>query len=181
MHVFIHVYTCSHYNVHLHIICSVVPTGVGVTDHTPWPLRNSKVFRSLNAVMERCNDLTELVHTMHDFRYIHVLMRVERRKEERSKQGQTNNKAKQHSTPKAVTCTFTSYTLIFTHSCCGFTVHVNFLSSLFTLLLLSFYVSKWYSMHVIVHVQCSCTSYTLSYSPIRAVDSLYMYNHACNC
>ena len=30
---------------------------------------------------------------------IHVLMR----KEERSKQGQTNNKAKQHSTPKAVT------------------------------------------------------------------------------
>ena len=26
-----------------------------------------------------------------------------RRKEERSKQGQTNNKAKQHSTPKAVT------------------------------------------------------------------------------
>ena len=30
-------------------------------------------------------------------------MRNERRKEERSKQGQTNNKAKQHSTPKAVT------------------------------------------------------------------------------
>ena len=30
-------------------------------------------------------------------------MRDERRKEERSKQGQTNNKAKQHSTPKAVT------------------------------------------------------------------------------
>ena len=34
--------------------------------------------------------------------YIHVLMRDERRKEERSKQGQTSNKAKQHSTPKAV-------------------------------------------------------------------------------
>ena len=33
---------------------------------------------------------------------LHVLMRDERRKEERSKQGQTNNKAKQHSTPKAV-------------------------------------------------------------------------------
>ena len=32
--------------------------------------------------------------------HVHVLMR---RKEERSKQGQTNNKAKQHSTPKAVT------------------------------------------------------------------------------
>ena len=30
-------------------------------------------------------------------------MRDERRKEERSKQGQTNNKAKQHSTLKAVT------------------------------------------------------------------------------
>ena len=35
--------------------------------------------------------------------HIHVLMRGERRKEERSKQGQTNNKVKQHSTPKAVT------------------------------------------------------------------------------
>ena len=34
---------------------------------------------------------------------MHVLMRDERRKEERSKQGQTNNKAKKHSTPKAVT------------------------------------------------------------------------------
>ena len=33
----------------------------------------------------------------------HVLMRDERRKEGRSKQGQTNNTAKQHSTPKAVT------------------------------------------------------------------------------
>ena len=30
-------------------------------------------------------------------------MRDERRKEEKSKQGQTNSKAKQHSTPKAVT------------------------------------------------------------------------------
>ena len=35
--------------------------------------------------------------------YIRVLMRDERRKEERSKQGQTSNKAKQHNTPKAVT------------------------------------------------------------------------------
>ena len=35
--------------------------------------------------------------------WIHVLMRDERRKKERSKQDQTNNKAKQHSTPKAVT------------------------------------------------------------------------------
>ena len=31
---------------------------------------------------------------------MHFLMRDERRKEERTKQGQTNNKAKQHSTPK---------------------------------------------------------------------------------
>ena len=30
-------------------------------------------------------------------------MEDERREEERSKQGQTNNKGKQHSTPKAVT------------------------------------------------------------------------------
>ena len=35
--------------------------------------------------------------------YIRVLMKDERRKEGRSKQGQANNKAKQHSTPKAVT------------------------------------------------------------------------------
>ena len=35
--------------------------------------------------------------------YTHVLMRDEGRKKEASKQGQTNNKAKQHSTPKAVT------------------------------------------------------------------------------
>ena len=34
--------------------------------------------------------------------YVHLNERC-RRKEERSKQGQTNNKAKQHSTPKAVT------------------------------------------------------------------------------
>ena len=34
------------------------------------------------------------------YNIIHVLMRDQ---EERSKQGQTNNKAKQHSTPKAVT------------------------------------------------------------------------------
>ena len=40
---------------------------------------------------------------LHTTSVIHVLMRDERRKEERSKQGQTNNKAKQHSTPKAVT------------------------------------------------------------------------------
>ena len=33
--------------------------------------------------------------------YVHVLMRDD--KEERNKQGQTNNKAKQHSTPKSVT------------------------------------------------------------------------------
>lgn len=57
------------------LLCSVVSTGgVGVSDHTPWPLRNSKVFHSLNAVMERYNDLTELVHTMHDFRYTHYML-----------------------------------------------------------------------------------------------------------
>ena len=44
--------------------------------------------------------LTDEVHSETQIACIHVLMR---RKEERSKQGQTNNKAKQHSTPKAVT------------------------------------------------------------------------------
>ena len=39
---------------------------------------------------------------MYTCMYVHVYMLM-RRKEERSKQGQTNNKAKQHSTPKAVT------------------------------------------------------------------------------
>ena len=38
----------------------------------------------------------------------------ERRKEERNKQGQTNNKAKQHSTPKAVTYTYIGYTHTYT-------------------------------------------------------------------
>ena len=52
-------------------ILSAVSTGGGerVPAHVRWPLRNSKVFHSLNAVMERCNDLVELVHTIHDFRY----------------------------------------------------------------------------------------------------------------
>ena len=40
---------------------------------------------------------------MNIYIHVHVLMRDERRKEETSKQDQTNNKAKQHSTPKAVT------------------------------------------------------------------------------
>ena len=35
---------------------------------------------------------------------IHTCFNEMRRKKERSKQGQTNNKAKQHSTPKAVIC-----------------------------------------------------------------------------
>ena len=34
-----------------------------------WPPRNSPVFAPLNAIMERCNDLLELVQTLHDFRY----------------------------------------------------------------------------------------------------------------
>ena len=33
-----------------------------------WPPRNSPVFAPLNAIMERCNDLLELVQTLHDFR-----------------------------------------------------------------------------------------------------------------
>ena len=34
----------------------------------PWPPRNSPVFAPLNAVMERCNDLLELVQTLLDFK-----------------------------------------------------------------------------------------------------------------
>lgn len=33
-----------------------------------WPPRNSVVFSPLNAIMERCNDLVELVQTLHDFK-----------------------------------------------------------------------------------------------------------------
>ena len=64
------VYVCS---------ASVVSAGgMGVSSHTPWPLRNSKVFHTLNAMMERCNDLTELVNTIHDFRWAHIsLMHTE--------------------------------------------------------------------------------------------------------
>ena len=38
--------------------------------------------------------------------YIHVHVSMREEKEERSKQGQTSNKAKQHSTPKAVNCIY---------------------------------------------------------------------------
>ena len=52
------------------------------------------------------SELFRCVRVYGDWLYImyivHVLMRDERRKEVRSKQGQTNNKAKLHSTPKAV-------------------------------------------------------------------------------
>ena len=43
--------------------------------------------------------ITVFMHMYKKLIHIHVLMRDERRKEERSKQDQTNNKAKQHSTP----------------------------------------------------------------------------------
>ena len=49
----------------------------------------------------RGNETTK--DTKHQTEYVHVLIRDEKRKEDRSKQGQVNNKAKQHSTPKAVT------------------------------------------------------------------------------
>ena len=35
-----------------------------------WPARNSPVFAPLNAIMERCNDLLDLVQTVHDFRSV---------------------------------------------------------------------------------------------------------------
>ena len=48
------------------------------------------------------NSLT-LTVSIQQLHHVQQLMRDERKKGERSKQGQTNNKAKQHSTPKAVT------------------------------------------------------------------------------
>ena len=41
-----------------------------------WPQRNSPVFASLNAIMERCNDLQELVQTVQDFRSANLLYPV---------------------------------------------------------------------------------------------------------
>ena len=35
-----------------------------------WPPRNFPVFAPLNAIMERCNDLLELVQTVHEFRSV---------------------------------------------------------------------------------------------------------------
>ena len=51
-----------------------------------------------------------ITHTCSKILTVHVLMR----KEERSKQGQTNNKAKQHSTPKA--CSHFSYMYMHVHA-----------------------------------------------------------------
>ena len=39
-----------------------------------WPPRNSPVFGPLNAIMERCNDLLELVQTLLDFRLVCCLI-----------------------------------------------------------------------------------------------------------
>ena len=48
------------------------------------------------------NEVHLHVHVLTGESYIDVLIR-DKKDRERSKQGQTNNKAKQHSTPKAVT------------------------------------------------------------------------------
>ena len=66
---------------------SVTPGAAKVDDEAPPPLPSRHSF--VNGI----GTWREL--------HVHVLMRDE--KEERSKQGQTNNKAKQHGTPKAVT------------------------------------------------------------------------------
>ena len=42
--------------------------GDGESGLCAWPPRNSPVFAPLNAIMERCNDLLELVQTLQDFR-----------------------------------------------------------------------------------------------------------------
>lgn len=43
-------------------------SSVGGVSLCSWPPRNSQVFAPLNAIMERCNDLLDLVQTVHDFR-----------------------------------------------------------------------------------------------------------------
>ena len=52
-----------------------------------------------------CNAPQHMYNNIYIYIYIYIYLHVSMRdeKEERSKQGQTNNKAKQHSTPKAVT------------------------------------------------------------------------------
>ena len=64
--------------------------------HKGW--HNANGVRGYLNTLNCCSDNNVSVHSMAE---CIVLMRDE--KEERSKQGQTNNKAKQHSTPKAVT------------------------------------------------------------------------------
>ena len=44
--------------------------GIGGKGLCSWPARNSPVFAPLNAIMERCNDLLDLVQTVHDFRSV---------------------------------------------------------------------------------------------------------------
>ena len=44
--------------------------GMGGKGLCSWPARNSPVFAPLNAIMERCNDLLDLVQTVHDFRSV---------------------------------------------------------------------------------------------------------------
>jgi hypothetical protein len=44
--------------------------GIGGKGLCLWPARNSPVFAPLNAIMERCNDLLDLVQTVHDFRSV---------------------------------------------------------------------------------------------------------------
>ena len=44
--------------------------GMGGGGLCSWPARNSPVFAPLNAIMERCNDLLDLVQTVHDFRSV---------------------------------------------------------------------------------------------------------------
>ena len=63
-------------------------------------------------------------------------MRDERRKEERSKQGQTKNKAKQHSTPKAVTFPKKNELLMYT------TLHSPLLYMQCTCLVLSYMLMR---------------------------------------
>ena len=43
--------------------------GRGPPPPCSWPARNGPMFSNINAMMERCNDLLELVQTIEHFRY----------------------------------------------------------------------------------------------------------------
>ena len=83
-----------------------------------------------------------------------------RRKEERSKQGQTNNKAKQHSTPKAVTFPRKMSCLgwdMYTDTCTAVQcINVN-IGMVYAIHLISFFFFSFFNLPQIMQLStCKC-------------------------